>query len=89
MLTRMSSSQLDLNDRAIAISRILDQEHHQERADATRDDIPGSNRETGYWPIDPPSRSSAKSRSSGEDFPAIRSPISCAAIKLNVMPLPP
>ena len=38
---------------------------------------------------DEPSRSSAKSLSSGELDPAIRSPISCAARKLKVMPLPP
>ena len=45
--------------------------------------------ETCYSPIDPPSRSIAKSRNNDEDFPAIRSPINCAAMKLKVMPLPP
>lgn len=52
----------------------------------TRDEGQSS---TGYWLVDPPFRSSAKSRNNGEDFPAMRSPISCAAIKLNVIPLPP
>jgi hypothetical protein len=54
----------------------------------TRDEGQSSTHETRYW-VDPPSRSSAKSRNNADDLPAIRSPINCAAMKLNVMPLPP
>jgi hypothetical protein len=55
----------------------------------TRDEAQSSMDETCYWLVDPPSRSSAKSRNSGEELPAMRSPINCAAMKLNVIPLPP
>ncbi len=55
----------------------------------TRDEGQSSIDETSYWLVDPPSRSSAKSCNSGEDFPPMRSPINCAAMKLNVIPLPP
>ena len=55
----------------------------------TRDEGQSSIDETCYSPMDPLSLSRAKSRNSDEVFPAIRSPINCAAMKLNVMPLPP